>query len=100
MSDTPSGDQPAPRQQPQIRVVVSDDLKHGEYANFAVVQHTAHEFTLDFCQLLPAAEQGKVNAEVVSRVRIAPTMVGRVLNALNTNLAGYEDRFGQVKALG
>jgi hypothetical protein len=27
-------------------------------------------------------------------------MVGRVLNALNTNLSGYEERFGQVKALG
>src|SRR5690606_19538018 len=84
----------------QVQVVVPDALKHGEYANFLVVSHSAHEFTLDFCQLLPAGEQGKVNAEVVSRVRIAPTMVGRVLNALNTNLSGYEDRFGQVKALG
>lgn len=96
-------DQPAPepgRQQPQVQVVVPDDHKHGDYANFLVVSHSPHEFTLDFCQLQPAQEQGKVNAEVVSRVRIAPTMVGRVLNALNTNLSGYEERFGQVKALG
>lgn len=98
MSDQPAADQP--RQSPQVQVVVPDDVKHGEYANFLVVSHSPHEFTLDFCQLLPAGEQGKVNAEVVSRVRIAPTMVARVLNALNTNLSGYEDRFGQVKALG
>ena len=98
MSDQPASDQPRPN--PQVQVVVPDEIKHGEYANFLVVSHSPHDFTLDFCQLLPAGEKGKVNAEVVSRVRIAPTMVARVLNALNTNLAGYEERFGQVKALG
>jgi hypothetical protein len=103
VSDQPTPDQPQQPQQPQnkqVQVVVPDDVKHGEYANFLVVSHSPHEFTLDFCQLLPSGESGKVNAEVVSRVRIAPTMVARVLNALNTNLSGYEDRFGQVKALG
>ena len=101
MSDQPkpNPDQPT-GQNKQVQVVVPDDAKHGEYANFLVVSHSAHEFTLDFCQLQPAKEQGKVNAEVVSRVRIAPTMVGRVLNALNTTLSNYEERFGQVKALG
>jgi hypothetical protein len=98
-------DQPDPQPDPnpskqQVQVVVPDDQKYGAYANFLVVSHSPHEFTLDFCQLLPSGEQGKVNAEVVSRVRVAPTMVGRVLNALNTNLSNYEDRFGQVRALG
>lgn len=92
----PSSDRPNPK----VQVVVPDETKHGVYANFLVVSHSAHDFTLDFCQLLPAGEQGKVNAEVVSRVRIAPTMVARVLNALNTNLSNYEDRFGTVKAIG
>lgn len=100
MSDTPSGDQPAPRQQPQIRVVVSDDLKHGEYANFAVVQHTAHEFTLDFCQTMPSGEPGKVNAEVVARIKIAPTMVGQVMRSLANAQSKYEGKFGSIKALG
>jgi hypothetical protein len=98
VSDQPNPEQPRPQQ--QVQVIVPDDLKHGEYANFLVVSHSPHEFTLDFCQLLPSGEQGKVNAEVVSRVRIAPTMVARVLNALNTNMSNYEDRFGSVKALG
>ena len=104
MSDeNEQGDKPEPNPNPtnkQVQVVVPDEVKHGEYANFLVVSHGPHDFTLDFCQLVPSGEQGKVNAEVVSRVRIAPTMVGRVLNALNSNLSGYEDRFGQVKALG
>jgi hypothetical protein len=97
VSDQP---QPEPKDKRQVQVVVPDDVKYGDYSNFLVVSHSAHDFTLDFCQLLPSREEGKVNAEVVSRVRIAPTMVGRVLNALNTNLSNYEERFGQVKAIG
>lgn len=99
MSDQPGPEQQPPRQQ-QIQVVVPDEEKHGEYANFLVVSHSPHEFTLDFCQLLPSGEAGKVNAEVVSRVRIAPTLVGRVMQALNTNMSGYEDKFGPVKVIG
>lgn len=99
MSDQPNpGGQPP--QQAQVRVVVDDDIKHGEYANFVVVSHGQHEFTLDFCQLLPSGQPGQVNADVVSRVRIAPTMVAQILRALNTNLSTYEEKFGPVKALG
>ncbi|MBW3659162.1 MAG: DUF3467 domain-containing protein [Actinobacteria bacterium] len=97
MSDQPSSDQP--RQQ-QISVVVSDDVKYGDYANFLVVTHSPHEFTLDFCQLLPSGEPNRVNADVVTRMRIAPTMVARVINALNTNLSAYEEKYGNVKAIG
>ena len=101
MSDQPEsgGGEPSGRQQSQVRVVVDDEVKHGEYANFLVVTHGPHDFTLDFCQLLPSGEKGIVNAEVTSRVRIAPTMVGQVLRALNTNLSNYEDKFGSVKAI-
>lgn len=97
MSETPT---PPTGGQPQIRVVVDDELKHGVYANFTVVQHTAHEFTLDFCQMLPSGEQGKVNAEVVARVKIAPTMVGQVMRSLANAQSKYEEKFGSIKALG
>lgn len=99
MSDQPPPT--PPRKNPsQVQISVPDDVKHGTYANMLFVSHSPHEFTLDFCQLMPSREQGTVQAEVVSRVRIAPTMVAQVLNALNTNLSSYEDRFGQVKAIG
>jgi hypothetical protein len=93
-------DETDPKDKRQVQVVVPDEVKHGEYANFLVVTHGPHDFTLDFCQLLPSGEQGVVNAEVTSRVRIAPTMVGQVLRALNTNLSNYEEKFGSVKAIG
>ncbi len=87
-------------QQRQIQIAVNDQIKHGVYANFLVVSHSAHEFTLDFCQVMPGGEPGRVNAEVVSRVKIAPTMVGKVIRALNTNMTSYEDKFGLVKDVG
>lgn len=96
----PSGEGAEPRRSPTVNVQVDDDLKHGVYANFLVVSHSPHEFTLDFCQVMPRGDaSGRVTADVVSRVRIAPTMVGRVLQALNTNMTGYEDKFGQVRSI-
>lgn len=84
----------------KINIQVDDDLRHGVYANFLVVSHSPHEFTLDFCQVMPGGEPGRVQAEVVSRVKIAPTMVGRVMRALNTNMTNYEDRHGMVREIG
>ncbi|MDX1657826.1 MAG: DUF3467 domain-containing protein [Nitriliruptorales bacterium] len=92
-------DQEQPPQQQRVNVSLPDDLKHGTYANFLVVSHSPHEFTLDFCQM-QRGEPGQVNAEVVSRIHIAPTMVAKVIQALNTNLNGYEDKWGSVKAIG
>jgi len=84
----------------QISVTVPEGLKHGVYANFLVVSHSAHEFTLDFCQVLPSVGPGAVKAEVVSRIKVAPTMVGKIMRALNTNMTGYEDKFGLVREVG
>lgn len=93
--------QPAPDQpRPKINIKVDDSQKYGTYANFLVVSHSAHEFTLDFCQVMPGQEAGSVQADVVSRVRIAPTMVGKVIRALNSNMTNYEDKFGMVKEIG
>ncbi len=100
MADEPTNEPPSRPEQAQIRVVVGEERKHGEYANFAVVQHTAHEFTLDFCQLLPSGEAGKVNAEVVARIKLAPTMIGQVMTSLANAQSKYEGKFGSIRAVG
>ncbi|MGH8900973.1 MAG: DUF3467 domain-containing protein [Egibacteraceae bacterium] len=84
----------------QIQIQVDDAIKHGVYSNFLVVSHSAHEFTLDFCQIMPGGDGSGVQADVVTRVRIAPTMVGKVIRALNTNRSSYEDKFGLVREVG
>ena len=93
-------DLPAQPQQPKINIKVADEERFGDYANFLVVSHSAHEFTLDFCQIMPGGEPGQVSAEVTSRVKIAPTMVGKVIRALNTNMTAYEDKYGMVAEVG
>lgn len=98
MSDAGSG--PPSEGGQQINIQVRDELKHGTYANFLVVSHSPHEFTLDFCQILPGQDQGKIQADVVSRVKVAPTMVGKIIQALNTNMTNYEDKFGMVSDIG
>lgn len=97
MSDTGNGE---PQQQPAVQISVPEGQKHGAYANFLVVTHSPHEFTLDFCQVITGSDPGSMTAEVVSRVKVAPTMVGKLIRALNDNLSLYEDKFGLVKEIG
>ena len=91
---------PNPESGQQIQISISDALKHGTYANFLVVSHSAHEFTLDFCQVLPGGDSETVQADVVNRIKVAPTMVGKIIRALNTNMTAYEDKFGMVNEVG
>jgi hypothetical protein len=100
MSDAGQSGQQGGGQGQQIEISVDDAIKHGTYANFLVVSHSPHEFTLDFCQIMPGGGEGKVKAEVVSRIKVAPTMVGKIMRALNTNMTAYEDKFGMVKDVG
>jgi len=84
----------------RIKVQVDDGIKHGVYSNCLVVGHSAHEFTLDFCQVMPGSNGVNVNAEVVARIKVAPTMVAKIMRALNTNMSSYEDRYGPVREVG
>jgi Protein of unknown function (DUF3467) len=86
---------------PQVRVRVPAEQNRGVYANLVVVSHSAHEFTLDFCEVRPqgleAGLQGEVQGDVVARVRVAPTLVESVLQALQSNVEAYEDQFGAIR---
>lgn len=86
--------------QRKVNINVRDEHRLGVYANCLAVSHSPHEFTLDFCQFIPGGDADRVQAEVVSRVKIPPTMVGKVIRALNTNMTAYEDKFGMVKEIG
>ena len=84
---------------PAVRVIVPDDERQGVYANLALVSHSAHEFSLDFCQVQHAAEGDEVRADVVSRVHLPPTMVRSLIRTLQANLDAYEGRFGAVRSV-
>ncbi len=93
-------DEPADGERRQVRIRLDEEQRQGTYANLLVVTHGPHDFTLDFCVQHPPDREGRSRADVVSRVRIPPTLVGKAIRALNTNLTSYEDRYGMVHDVG
>lgn len=78
------------------------ELEDGVYANFALVHHTQHEVTIDFCQLgtNPAVGEQTPTAKVVSRIHISPTFVMPLLQAISTNVANRDDTMRQFEERG
>ncbi|MCD6289581.1 MAG: DUF3467 domain-containing protein [Anaerolineae bacterium] len=79
---------PAPQ---QINVEIPADLPI-IYTNFAIINHTPSEVLIDFAQLLPHMPKARVQA----RVLLTPLNARRLYQALEENLARYEERFGPI----
>jgi len=79
---------------------VPDDQEAGVYANALTVWSTAHEFTLDFGVTLPpyTDDQGLVivPARVVARVKVPPTVMSEMIDAISRTLIAYEQRLGPI----
>ncbi len=76
----------------QIKIVVSDQLALGTYANFASIVHNFAEFIIDFGRIVPGREE----VQVVSRVVMTPVHLKQLLRALTENVAIYERSFGEI----
>ena len=76
-----------------ININLNEMIAAGVYCNLALVNHSPSEFVVDFTQLMPGVQQ----ANVLSRVILAPLHAKRVLNALQQNVANYEQQFGEIK---
>jgi hypothetical protein len=79
-------------QQPQVKLVVSDQQSLGTYANFVSIVHNYAEFILDFGRIVP----GREDIQVVSRMVMTPIHIKQLLRALNENVAIYERNFGEI----
>ena len=76
----------------EIEVELPAELEAGIYANFALVSSSQHDITIDFCQMAPRrGEDEQPKAKVVSRIRIAPTFVGPLLQAISSNAFNREE---------
>ncbi len=84
-------------------VRVPPDAEAGSYANFVTVWHSPHEFTIDFSATLPPVPgEGElvVPCQVVARLKIAPTLIFDLMQALNDNMGRYEATFGEIRRPG
>ena len=62
------------------------------YANAVIVSQTTSEIVLDFLQILP----NDPRARVQSRIVMTPTNAKLFLKALETNLARFEEHYGEI----
>jgi len=92
MSDkpTPPG---APGAQPvQVQIEIDPSVANGVFVNFAMVNHTDSEFTMDLLYLHPEAPRATVRARAI----LTPRHMKRLLLAMQENLTRYESMFGTV----
>ena len=80
---------------PIPNIEMPDDLE-SQYVNFVRISHTASEFIMDFCLLLPGVKKPQVN----SRIVMSPTAAKLFLGAMNENLKRYEGNFGEITVPG
>jgi hypothetical protein len=81
------------KDQKRIEININEKTAQGKYANLQIVTHSPSEFILDFAQILP----GLPKAEVVSRLILAPQHAKALMKTLATNVARYEQTFGEIK---
>lgn len=75
-----------------LNIDITPDVAQGVYSNLAIISHSPSEMILDFAQMLP----GSTNANVRSRIIMAPSHAKRLLSALRDNIDKYEDLFGTI----
>ncbi|HVN77233.1 MAG TPA: DUF3467 domain-containing protein [Thermoanaerobaculaceae bacterium] len=76
----------------KIKIVVSDQLALGTYANFASIVHNFAEFIIDYGRIVPGREE----VQVVSRIVMTPVHAKQLLRALTENVSIYERSFGEI----
>ena len=76
-----------------INIELNEMVAAGVYSYLALINHSPSEFVMDFIQLMPGVQQ----ANVRSRVILAPIHAKRVVQALQQNITSYEQQFGEIK---
>lgn len=79
-----------------LQIQLDEEMAQGAYANLAMVNHTDAEFTLDFIYVQPQQPKAKVRARIIT----SPKHTKRLLQALQDNVAKYEERFGTIDISG
>lgn len=92
-SENPDGDNSGPQSQEirhqQISALVPEHVARGKFSTGAVVLQGGHEFIIDFLLRMTQPQQ------VAARIVLPPSVVPRLIQALQENLKKYEDRFGK-----
>lgn len=89
MSANPPQQPPAPAN--RLRIDFPADL-NAEYANAAIINSTHSEIILDFLQILPNDQRGRVRA----RIAMTPANAKLLLRALQERITHFEGTHGEI----
>ena len=78
----------------KLNIDLPEELASGTYSNLAVITHSPVEFVVDFAQVMPGMNQ----AQVRSRIILAPHHAKRLFHALNENVKRFEQQQGPIQA--
>jgi hypothetical protein len=85
--------EPQVPQPQQLQIKAEEKELLGQYANLAMINHNAEEFTLNFIYVFPNVPQGKL----ISSIIVSPGHARRLLRALEENIGRYEQQFGAIR---
>lgn len=80
----------------QLQLELKPEVAKGSYSNLAIISHSHSEFVIDFATMLPGLQK----PEIGNRILMTPEHAKRLLNALNDNIAKYENQFGRIELPG
>ena len=78
--------------QHKLEFELSPEVAQGQYANLAIIAHSASEFIFDFAAMLPGLQKAKVKSRIVT----TPEHAKKLMLSLQENIARYERTFGQI----
>src|SRR5438105_4641625 len=73
-----------------VQIRIEPQNQAGVWANFARVNHSEHEFTIDFVRLDYA--ERPLTGIIVARVAVSPLFITQLIGALNENWAKYAEK--------
>ena len=79
--------------QAKVAIQLDDDIAQGIYTNLMLINHSENEFVMDFVFLQPQAPKAKVRTRLIT----SPRHTKRLLQALQENVAKYEQKFGIIE---
>ena len=73
-----------------VEIRIEPHNQAGVWANFARVNHSEHEFTIDFVRIDFGARP--MTGIVVARVAVSPLFITQLIGALNENWSKYASK--------
>jgi len=83
-------------QQKKLNIKIDEKVGEGIYSNFFAMATSASEFIVDFGRMVP----GIPDVKIYSRILMTPLHAKQLKNLLEKNIAGFEEKFGEIQVPG